>query len=277
MPVSKTVSQSAERTRAHAHARVGSRSWGSPRWARTRRPPRAALARAAAAGIATLVLALLCGCGSSSNGVASKSPAEILATATSTAQQASSVHIQSHSANGALTLTLDMSYTKDGAHGSISLLGIDYQMIRIGDTLYVSGNSRFYRELAQTLSGHAASAIAKLPAGTWLKAPVGTGPGSGLAAITDMNSELALILGRGTPAAKGAETTVSGQQAIELKQAAKLYVGSLFIATTGKPYPILQRKTGRETGQTNFSAWNQPVTLTPPANAIDISQLEHAT
>ncbi len=226
-----------------------------------------------AAGIATLVLAFLCGCGSSSNGVASKSPAEILATATSAAQQASSVHVHANSANGPLTLTLDMNYTKNGAHGSVSLFGLDYQLIRIGDTLYVSGNSRFYRELAQTLSGHAATAVAKLPAGTWLKATVGSGPGSGLAPITDMDSELALILGRGTPAAKGAETSVNGQQAIELKQAAKLYNGSLFIATTGKPYPILQRKTGRETGQTTFSAWNQPVTLTAPANAIDISQL----
>ncbi len=234
-----------------------------------------ALARLPLAGLAILVLALLCGCGSSSNGVASKSPAEILAAATSAAQQASSVHIQARSATGPLTLTLDMSYTKDGAHGSVSLVGLDYQLIRIGDTLYVSGNSRFYRELAQTLSGHAATAVAKLPPGTWLKTTVGKGPASGLAGITDMNSEIALILGSGTPVKKGAETRVNGQAAIELKQIAKLYVGSLFIATTGEPYPILQRKTGRETGQTNFSAWNQPVTLTPPANATDISQLEH--
>ncbi len=207
----------------------------------------AALARPVAAGIATLVLAFLCGCGSSSNGVASKSPADILATATSAAQQASSVHIQANSANGALTLTLDMSYTKNGAHGSVSLFGLDYQLIRIGDTLYVSGNSRFYRELAQTLSGHAATAVAKLPARHLAEGHGRQGSLSGLAAITEMDSELALILGRGTPVAKGAETSVNGQQAIELKQTAKLYNGSLFIATTGKPYPILERKTGRET------------------------------
>ncbi|HTZ64057.1 MAG TPA: hypothetical protein VMB51_08130 [Solirubrobacteraceae bacterium] len=216
---------------------------------------------------------LLCGCGSSSNGVASKSPAEILATATSTAQQANSVRIRSHSADGPLTLTLDMSYTKDGAHGSVSLFGLDYQLIRIGDTLYASGNSRFYQELAQTLSGHAASAVAKLPPGTWLKTTVGKGPGSGLAGITDMSSEIALILGSGAPVKKGAETTVNGQAAIELKQIAKLYVGSLFIATSGKAYPIAQHKTGRETGQTTFSDWNQPVTLTAPAHATEISQL----
>jgi hypothetical protein len=208
--------------------------------------------------------------------VASKSPADIVAAATSAAQRASSVHIRARSANGPLTLALDMSYAKDGADGSVSVLGIDYRLIRIGETLYVSGNSRFYRGLARTLSGHAARAVAELPAGAWLKATVGGGPASGLAAVTEMNSELALILGRGTSVAKAAETTVNGQQAIELEQAAKLYNGSLFIATTGEPYPILERKTGRETGQTTFSSWNQPVTLTPPANATDISQLEHA-
>jgi len=227
--------------------------------------------------LAILVLAFLCGCGSSSNGVASKSPAEILARATSAARHASSVHIQASSANGPLKLALDMSYAKNGAHGSVSLLGIDYQLIRIGDTLYVSGNSRFYRELARSLSGHAARAVARLPAGTWLTAEVGSGLGSGLAGITEMNSELALLLGRATPVARGAEKTVNGQQAIELKQTAKLYVGSLFIATTGKPYPILEHRTGRETGQTTFTNWNQPVNLTPPANATDISQLEHQT
>jgi hypothetical protein len=222
------------------------------------------------------MLASVCGCGSSSNGVASTSPADIVAAATSAAKRASSVHIQARSASGPLTLALDMSYAKNGAAGSVSVLGIDYQLIRIGDTLYVSGNSRFYRGLARTLHGPAARAVAKLPSGAWLKAGVGGGRASGLAAVTEMNTELALILGGGTPVAKGTEKTVNGQPTIELKQTAKLYTGALFVATTGKPYPILQRKTGRETGQTSFSGWNQRVILTPPANATDISQLEHA-
>jgi hypothetical protein len=235
---------------------------------------RAALARPLAGVLATLVVGLVCGCGSSSDGVVSQSPAEILASATNAAQHASSVHVQSRSAAGPLKLALDMRYSKDGAHGSVSLLGLDYEVIRIGDTLYVSGNGRFYRELAQTLSGHAAAAVAKLPAGTWLKSKVGNGSISRLAAITEMNSELAPILERGTAVAKGAQATVNGQRAIELKQAAKLYVGSLFIATTGEPYPILERKTGHESGQTTFTGWNQPVTLTPPTSATDLSELE---
>jgi hypothetical protein len=263
--------------RLRAYSRL--RPWCAPRHdsgsTQRRRNRVAAFHTALGAALATLVPVLACGCGSSSNGVASKSPAEILASAISAAQQASSVHIQASSANGPLTLTLDMSYAKNGAHGTVSLPNLDYQLIRIGNTLYVSGNSHFYRELAQTLSGHTATAVAELPPGTWLRAAASSGPASGLADITEMNSELALILGRGTSVAKGAQTSVDGQQAIELKETAKLYDGSLFIATTGKPYPVLQRETGRETGQTRFGDWNKPVTLTPPANATAISQLEH--
>ena len=250
-------------------------------WARASRAiqpgtfPRVALVRCLAAALAALALVFVCGCGSASNGVASKSPAEILAAATMAAQQASSVQVHARSANGPLVLTLDMSYARNGAHGTVSLLGLDYQLIRVADTLYVSGNSDFYRELARTLDARASAAVAELPAGTWLKAAVGHGPLSGLSAITEMSSELALILGRGTPVAKGAETAINRQRAIELKQTAKLYTGSLFIAATGKPYPIAERKRGRETGQTTFTGWDRPVTLTPPAAATDISQLEH--
>jgi hypothetical protein len=63
---------------------------------------------------------------------------------------------------------------------------------------------------------------------------------------------------------------VNGQKAIELKMTAKLFSGSLYIATTGKPYPIELIKRGRETGQTTFSHWNQSVSLTAPPNAIAV-------
>jgi len=57
---------------------------------------------------------------------------------------------------------------------------------------------------------------------------------------------------------------------IALEQTAKLYSGALFIATTGKPYPVELVKHGKETGQTTSSGWNQPVSLSAPANAVAI-------
>ena len=224
---------------------------------------------------AALSLFCLCGCGSQGNGVASKAPAEILAATVNAAQSASSVHVQVSSASGPLTSTLNMQYAKEGASGRLSLLGLRYELVRIGDRLYVNGNKVFYRRLGQVLGGPTGVTVAKLPAGTWLKGSATSGPFSQFGSIADMDSELALILGRHTPVVKGDETTTADQATIELKQLAKLYTGALFIATTGKPYPLLQRKTGPEHGQTTFTDWNQPVTVTAPASAIDLTQLEH--
>jgi hypothetical protein len=49
--------------------------------------------------------------------------------------------------------------------------------------------------------------------------------------------------------------------------------GTLYVATTGEPYPIEVVKNGSAGGQIAFDPFNQPVRLTPPSNAIDISQL----
>ncbi len=222
-----------------------------------------------------LTLALVSGCGSQSNGVSSKTPGAIVAAATAAAAEASSVRVQTSAATGSLSSILDMRYATDGAQGHLSLLGLSLGMVRIGDTLYVSGNGRFYRQLGRSLAGATGAGVAKLPAGTWLKAPANSGPLAQLGAIAEKDTELPLILGRGTPVTKGSKTSVAGRQAIELREAAKLYTGALYVATTGKPYPILQRKTGREHGQTTFTGWNRHATLTAPAGAIDLTQLEH--
>ena len=230
--------------------------------------------RPLAVAAAGLLLALLSGCGSQSNGVSSQSASAILDAASGAAQSASAVHLQVSSSAGGLTLSLDMHYTKDGARGQVSVVGLSFELIRIGNSLYVKGNNAFDRRLGEMLGGRAGeAAAAKLPKNTWLKGAAGSGALKQLGAFTDLDQELALVLSHGTPVAKGAETTVSGQKTIELKRAAKLYTGALYIATTGNPYPILQRKTGQETGQTSFTEWNKPVTLTAPTSALDVSRL----
>jgi len=49
--------------------------------------------------------------------------------------------------------------------------------------------------------------------------------------------------------------------------------GTLYIATTGKPYPVQITKAGGGGGAVSFQGWNQPVTIVAPANALDINQL----
>ena len=51
--------------------------------------------------------------------------------------------------------------------------------------------------------------------------------------------------------------------------------GTLYVAATGKPFPLQITKEGKESGKVTFSRWDQPVTLTAPSGAIDISKLQN--
>jgi hypothetical protein len=215
-----------------------------------------------------IALAALTGCGSStSNGIASKNASEILAAAKAAAQSATSVHIEAHNAQGLLTLALNLDLTSNGGHAHIIGLGVDFEVIRTGNTLYLKGNPTFYRRLG--------GAAAHAPPGAWLKAPVNSGPLAQFAAFTDLPGEVGRLLTSANPVTKGTTTTANGQKAIELKQTGQLYAGKIYIATTGNPYPIQIIKHGRETGHTTFSGWNKPVSLTAPAKAIEISHEVH--
>jgi hypothetical protein len=176
------------------------------------------------------------------------------------------VHVLSKGSEGPLAITVNVQLASDGGRAQVSLLGLGFEVIRIGETVYVKGSPGVYRRLG---------IAAKVPPGSWLQARADGRLGQ-LAAFTDLSGELNRIL----PApndllATGASTTLGGQHAIELHTTAKLFKGTLFIATTGKPYPIELVKHGRETGQSTFTDWNKPITLNPPANAITVTQLEH--
>lgn len=227
----------------------------------------AVLARAGGP-LALLTVALaLAGCGGSSdNGLASKSASEILAASKAAAHSASSVHIANKSSLGPLSLMLNVDLARPGGRGQVSVGELSFEVIRTGSTLYLKGNPAFEQSLRATTGLRA-------PHGEWLKVPINSARLAQLASVTDLSGELSRLLTRAGPISKGATTTVNGQQAIELKETTRLFSGSLYVATTGKPYPLQFVKSGRETGQTTFSGWNEPVSLTAPPNAIAGSQL----
>jgi hypothetical protein len=227
--------------------------------------PDAARRRKATSPTLALAIALiaLAGCGGSSdNGVASKSASEILTAARNAVASARSVHIESQAAQGPLALKQNLDLARDGGHAHISGLGIDFEVIRTGNTLYLKGNPTFYRRLG--------GAAAHASPGTWLKAPVKSGPLAQFAAFTDLPGEVGRLLTTANPVTRGTTTTTNGQKTVELKQAGQLYAGKIYVATTGKPFPLEIAKTGRETGRTTFTNWNQSISLPVPSKTISI-------
>ena len=217
-------------------------------------------------------------CGASDS-VSSKSPAAILAASRAAAREASAVHVLSQTyvaigdpktkAKPALTIELQLS----GGDGRARLvLGRrEHEVTRIGNALYIKGGPEFDRQLARVNGQH-------LAPGTWVRAPANSSQFAGSVALTEPAGELSLLLRSPTlSVTKGPITTIDGQKAIELKTKGKLYTGAIYVATTGKPYSLMIVKHGRENSTTTFSGWNDPETVQPPANAIDISRFQQST
>jgi hypothetical protein len=224
----------------------------------------------ACAALLVLVAIALGGCGSSgdssSNGIASETPTEILAAATAAADSASSVHVSGSIVSGGSPITLDLELVSGkGGRGQISEGGLSFNLIQVDDTAYISGSPAFY-------SHFGGPAAAQLLEGKWLKAPASSGSFSSLGSLTDLNQLLNTALSDHGALSKGPTTTIDGQPVLSVSDAS--HGGNLYVATTGKPYPIEISKAGKTGGTISFSDWNAPVTLTAPKDAIDLSQLE---
>ncbi len=217
--------------------------------------------------LALLLALAVSGCGSSDNGVAEKSGKEILAASKAAATGATSVHVVSKGAQGRLTLSSELELGKDEGRAKVSLLGTDFEVIDIGQTIYAKGSQAFYAQLLGTK--------AHVPQATWLKGSANNDELGQLASFTQLPARLDLLLSTPGAITKGVSTTVNGQKVIELKEATKVYKGVLYVAATGKPYPVALVKSGRrETGRTTFSDWDKGLAISAPSPSVDVRTLK---
>jgi hypothetical protein len=214
-----------------------------------------------------LLAAAVAGCGSSSggNGIARKTPTEILAGAKVLADSANSVHVSGSILSGRAPITLDMYLlASKGGRGQLSENGLSFELIQIHGTVFLKGSPAFYRHVA-------GATAAQLLQGRWLKAPASAGNLASLASLTDLRQLMDATLAAHGPLVKGAVVTVDGRKALAITDTSQ--GGTLYVATTGPPYPVAVAKGGTGSGKIVFDHWNGPVSVTAPANAIDITQL----
>jgi hypothetical protein len=224
-------------------------------------------ARSLLATGAMLLLGVLGGCGgSSSNGVASKAPAEILAATRVAASGAKSVHVTGAlvSAGTPVAFNLDLVAGK-GAEGEISEHGFSFQLVALGGSVYVSGSPAFY----QHFGGIPA---VQLFEGRWLKAPGNSAEFASLSSLTDLGTLLNTLLISPGAVQVGGTAKAERQKAVAVKELSS--GGTVYVATTGKPYPIEVVRAARGGASVSFDHWNAIGALAPPANAVDITRLE---
>jgi hypothetical protein len=204
-----------------------------------------------------------CG-GSSGNGLASKSPQQIVHAASDAIAHAKSVHVSGSIASSGVPLSFDLTLVSGkGGRGHMSEGGLSFQLVDVANTVYIEGSASFWQHFG-------AGAAAKRLQGRWLKAPA-TGQFASIAELTNMQQLMSSLLLKHGSLSKGSLTTVRGQRVVPVNGTAT--GGTLYVAATGKPYPVEVKKQGSSGGQIVFDRYDQPVSLTPPSDVIDISQL----
>jgi hypothetical protein len=220
----------------------------------------------AAAVLAAGVISACGGGGSSDNGVASKSPDEIVNAATQAINNVNSVHVSGNLTSGGTPVTLDLHLVSGkGATGSMSQNGLSFKIVDSGQSVYINASKQFWTKIG-------GSAAAQLLNGKWLKAPANGANFASLSKLTDVHELLNTLLSKHGSLTKQGTSTINGQKVVGVKDTSN--GGVLYVATTGKAYPVQVVKPGPDSGKLSFDKFNQSVSINPPSSSIDISQLK---
>lgn len=219
------------------------------------------------AACAIALSAALAGCGGSSgNGVESKSASGIVAAALNAAESAKTVHVAGSGSAEGSKVAIDLKIDGEkGAVGTITKGSLSVRLIRVGSRAYINGGTSFYER-------YGGPEAAKLFKGRWLETSATSGEAAALSDLTSLKSLLGSIRGHSSALKKGGTQKVDGVQTIAVTDTQKH--GTLYVATTGKPYPVAIVKKGAEGGRFAFDEWEKPVSVSAPSNAINIEKLE---
>ena len=204
---------------------------------------------------------------SASNGITSKSADQIFSTALAAGKAAKSVHVSGAINSGAQSIGLDLSIVEGkGASGTISEGSASFKLIASGGSYYIQPDPAFLKKFAHT------SAAAALFKGKWLKASATDSSFASFGQLTSIKSLMSALPQSNGTLTKGSTSTLGGQPVIALNSSKG---GTMYVATTGSPYPLQVSKTGSgQSGKVTFSDYNKAFTITAPANSINIEALE---
>jgi len=226
--------------------------------------PRLLGASAAIAATVCAAVAVAAGASPPANGIGSKSPDAIVASAALAGETARSTHVHGGTSDGQ-SLSLDLRVGKNRGAGRISANGLTFHVIRVGPNVYFNGDAKFWTSAA----GPKFAPFAKLFAGKWMRSSATNGELAPLAGLTNLASLVGQILGDHGKLVNDGPTTFAGHPVIAIRDSTQ--GGTLYVATTGPPYPLGLLKAGRAGGTIYFDSWNAPLSISEPANAIDTS------
>ncbi|MFI2371009.1 hypothetical protein [Streptomyces sp. NPDC018833] len=230
------------------------------------RARRAVLAVALCAGLTAGVTA----CGedpdAGTNGIGKLTAQQIENKARAAADGASAVRLSGTLVSKGGTYKLNMRLKQDGGTGSVTSKDNTFELLRIGDTLFLKADAGFWShtddEDGEEPSRSDEEAADKLQ-DKYVKVPKGDPAYKQFRGFTDMDVLLDGLLGMQGKLTKGDRTEVGGVRTVEVL-AAEGAGGVLDVSLIGKPYPLRFTRAGGA-GVLALGDWDKDFALTEPS------------
>jgi hypothetical protein len=188
--------------------------------------------------------------GLSADQIANKAVADLKA--------ASTVHVTGSVTSSGETVNLDLTLVRaQGCTGSMAVAGTgSFQLTAIGNQVWIKPDQQFWKKEGAT------AAVLNVVSGKYMKVKATSQLGS-LSGFCQPSQLAGNFGGPSSGLVKGTTTTISGQQALQIKQPGES--ASLYVSDNATPQIL--RLAGGSHGTIDFSDYNKSVTLTPPSAA----------
>ncbi|MFE4670055.1 hypothetical protein ACFRI7_15775 [Streptomyces sp. NPDC056716] len=195
------------------------------------------------------------------NGVGKLSPDQIRTKTRTAAETAPAVRLAGSVTAGGTTYKLDMQLKEDGGTGSVTAEGATFQLLRVGEELYLMADAGFWTggEAGEETDTAAAGKLD----GKYVKVPEGDPSYEKFSGFTDKDILLdSLLTLHGTLSTDGRHEQ-SGVRTIRIT-GDEGSGGTLDVSLEGTPYPLLLSRAGGA-GTLIFSDWGKDFPLEEPA------------
>ncbi|WP_367320975.1 hypothetical protein [Streptomyces sp. HUAS ZL42] len=210
----------------------------------------------------------LTGCSSDpdegTNGIGKLPPAEIQSKTRAAAETAAAVRLAGSVVAGGKTYKLDMRLKAGGGSGSVTAEGATFQLLRVGEQLYLKADAEFWSHENDGKGGAGSdTAAADKLDGKYVKVPKGDPSYQRFSGFTDKDVLLEGLLTLHGDLATDGHHEQAGIRTIRIT-GDEGSGGTLDVSLEGKPYPLRLERAGGA-GTLSFSAWEKDFSLKEPA------------
>lgn len=206
-------------------------------------------------------------------------PAQISEKSRLTMTKLKSFKVKGSMTNDGEEMTLDVTVAAKGnCRGTFTHAGASAEILMVSGHTYMKGDKKFWQQAGSKKgsSPQETNAITEMFKGRWFKVPAKVEKPDDSFPFCD-TAMMFKKDKKDSHLTKGAETEVNGTRTVTLTGKDGTETRTLLVSAGGEPYMLrMSGEGGKEPGSLEFSAFNDPVTITPPpaSEVIDLDKLK---